>query len=147
MQKKEILLVFNHDTLKEYNEYYFNLYPRRKKIPIERPTHPSINTWMIMRRPQMNALKQTWKEFGMWYCKKYRLEGLNIDKCEMTVISYLPTKRRFDIDNTTPKFFLDFLTESKVIIDDDYLHVTSLTLKAGYDKENSRTEIYIKILD
>lgn len=147
MQEKQILLVFDNETLEEYNKYYFSIYPKRKKIPIERPTHPSLNTWMIMKRPQMNALKQTWKEFVMWYAKKNNLENLNIEKCEISITSYFPSKRRVDADNYAGKFFLDGLTESKVIFDDDSLHVLSLTLKCGYDKERPRTELLIKILD
>jgi len=96
-----------------------------------------------MKRPIMNALKQTWKDFIIWFVEENGLTNKQIEKCEMMFISYFKTKIRKDCDNTVPKFILDGLADSGLIIDDDSLHVTSLTLKCDYDKENPRTEIYI----
>ena len=59
---------------------------------------------------------------------------------------YYPTNRRHDIDNSVPKFILDGLTESGMIIDDDSSHITRLTLECYVDKENPRTELTIKLL-
>ena len=61
--KNKITLILDNDVLEKYNTYYFLKHPRAKKIPIEKPWHPSINTWMILPRVQMNALKQKWKDF------------------------------------------------------------------------------------
>ena len=142
----ELKLVLNQEVLDKYNTYYFNLYPKRKKIPIERPLHPSINTWMIMQRPAMNNLKQNWKDFCKWWIEDLGYQDYKLDKYEMTFITYMPTKRRSDPDNMSPKFIMDGFTESGFIIDDDGSHLKSLTLKTDYDKNNPRTEIYIKIL-
>jgi len=139
----EILLVINKGILEKYNKYYFQKYPHRRKEPIEHTTHPSINKWMIMRRPQMNGLKQSYKEFIVWFIQENGLTNKKIKKCNMTFISYFRTKIRKDVDNTVPKFILDGFTEAGLIEDDDFLHLESLTLKCGYDKENPRTEIYI----
>ena len=139
----EIKLVIDNEVLEKYNEYYFKQYPKRKKIPIESPTHPSINKWMIMKRPQMNDLKQKWKDFIIWFVEENKLTNKKIEQCEMTFISYFKTKIRKDCDNTVPKFILDGIAESGLIIDDDSLHLISLTLKCGYDKEWPRTEIFI----
>ena len=57
-----IKLVIDNTALEEYEKVYFARHPRAKKKPIARPYHESINEWMIMKRPQMNALKQKWKE-------------------------------------------------------------------------------------
>ena len=57
----QLLITIDNNTLIKYNKYYFNLHPKRRKEPIETPHHPSINKWFIMKRPQMNALKQNWK--------------------------------------------------------------------------------------
>ena len=64
----EILkLTLDNDVVKKYNNKYFFEHPRAKKEPITKPYHPSINTWMILPRIQMNALKQKWKDFvGFW---------------------------------------------------------------------------------
>lgn len=45
----------------EYEKHYFKMHPKASKKPIETPYHPTINQWMIMKRPIMNALKQRWK--------------------------------------------------------------------------------------
>lgn len=139
----QIKLIIDNSTLEKYNKYYFKLYPKRRKEPIEHPTHPSINKWMIMKRPIMNALKQAWKDFIIWFVEDNKLTNKKIDKCSMTFVSYFKTKIRKDCDNTVPKFILDGLAESGFIIDDDSLHVESITLKCGYDKERPRTEIFI----
>ncbi len=144
---KEIRLVIDNDTLDEYNKHYFQLHPRAKKKPIEHPTTPSLNTWIILPRIQMNALKQKYKDFGIWLINKLGYQNLKLDKFEMEFTVYMPTKRRSDNDNFVPKFLLDSFTESGFIIDDDNKHLTKLILMSGYDKEHPRTEILVKILD
>jgi len=141
----DIKLVIDNDILLEYNKYYFKLHPKAKKPPIEKPIHPSINEWMIMKRPQMNSVKQKWKDFMVWMIEYYGYTGLQIEKCEIKVITYFNINRRHDVDNCTPKFIFDGLAESGFIVDDDSKHLTSLTLEVGVDKENPRTEIYVKI--
>lgn len=143
----ELNLVLDQKVLDGYNTYYFKKYPRRSKAPIEHPYHESINKWFVMQRPQMNALKQRWKEFCIWWIETLGYTNLRLDQFEMTFTTYMPTKRRIDPDNTVPKFILDGLVESGFIIDDDGRHLRSLTLKTDYDKERPRTEINIKILD
>lgn len=143
----ELNLVLDQKVLDEYNTYYFKKYPRRSKAPIEHPYHESINKWFVMQRPQMNALKQRWKEFCIWWIENLGLSEKKLDQFEMTFTTYMPTKRRIDPDNTVPKMILDGLVESGFIIDDDGRHLRSLTLKTDYDKERPRTEINIKILD
>ena len=139
-----ITLTLNKEVLEKYNQYYFKKYPKRKKVPIERPLHPSINVWMIMKRPAMNNLKQIWKEFCVWWIQDLGYQNLNLKEFEMTFITYMPTKRRSDPDNMSPKFILDGFSEAGLILDDDGTHLKSLTLQTSYDKENPRTEILIK---
>lgn len=141
---EEIKLIIDEDTLSKYEEYYFKLHPRAKKKPIEHPYHESINKWMIMKRPMMNALKQKWKDFIVWFIEYGGYTNLHINECEMIFTTYFKTKIRHDCDNTVPKFILDGLPESGFIIDDDSKHIKSLTLKCDYDKERPRTEILIK---
>lgn len=97
-----------------------------------------------MKRPQMNGLKQTWKDFVMWLIEDYGYSNMNIESCAMTFTYYFKTKARHDTDNLSPKFILDGLAEG-FIVDDDYKHLHTLTLKCGYDKENPRTEILVNI--
>lgn len=144
---QEIKLVIDNETLSKYEEYYFTIYPRRKKKPIAHPWQESMNQWMIMRRPQMNALKQRWKEFICWLVETAGYTDAKIDKCELWQKIYMPTQRRSDLDNQNPKMLQDGLVESGMIVDDDYRHITKLVLECGYDKENPRTELIIKVID
>ena len=139
----EILLVINNDVLSEYEKYYFLTRPKARKKPIDFPYHPSINKWMLLKRPMMNALKQRHKDFMVWFVKYCGYEHLNIQECEMIFTVFFKTKARHDVDNTVPKFFLDGLVEGGLIADDDSDHLKSLTLKCDYDKDNPRTEINI----
>ena len=143
---KQIILIIDNITLDNYSKYYFTIHPKARKIPITCPYHPSINQWMIMKRPIMNALKGKWKDFIVWFIEDQHLTNLGIEECEMTFITYFKTRIRHDCDNFVPKFILDGFSESGLIIDDDSEHVKSLTLQCGYDKNNPRTEIYINIL-
>lgn len=136
-----IKLVLDNNVLDLYNKYYFLLHPRAKKKPIEQPYHPSINTWCILPRIQMNALKQKWKDFICWWIKFLKYEDMKLDSFDITITVFFNTKRRHDVDNQVPKFILDGFSESGFIIDDDEKHLHSLTLKTDYDKENPRTEI------
>jgi len=89
----------------------------------------------------MNAQKQAWKEFGAWTVKYYNLENRKIAKCKIVIEYFFPTKHRHDADNFTPKNLFDSFTVSGLLIDDDFDHVESLTIKGNYSKEDPRTEI------
>ena len=141
---EEIKLMFDEETLRRYEEEcYFVKHPRATKKPLQNPYQESMNVWMIMKRPQMNALKQKWKDFMVWFIEDQGYTNLHIAKCEMTYTVYKPTRRRLDLDNNSPKFLQDGIVESGLIDDDDMNHITSLTLRGGYDPEHPRTEILI----
>lgn len=139
----DIKLIIDNDVIAKYESFYFGKHPKAHKKPIEQPYHPSVNKWMIMKRPMMNALKQKWKDFMVWFIKYIGYNGMNIHECEMTFTTYFKTKIRHDTDNSVPKFILDGLVDSGFIIDDDSKHLKSLTLKCDDDKSNPRTEIMI----
>lgn len=143
----EYKLVLDQSLVDEYNAYYFKKYPRARKPAIDKPHHPLLNTWIILHNQTMNKLKQKWKFFIIWWIKKLGYNDLMLDKFEMTFVTYMPSRRRSDCDNTVPKFILDAFTEAGFIVDDDYKHLTSLTLRMGYDKDNPRTEIYVNTID
>lgn len=145
IKENYIKLILDNDVLEKYNKYYFFEHPRAKKKPIEKPYHPSINTWCILSRIQMNALKQKWKDFCVFWMKLEKLNDMKLDNFDITITVFFNTKRRHDVDNQVPKFILDGFTESGFIVDDDEKHLHSLTLKTGYDKENPRTEIEVFI--
>lgn len=139
----DLKLVIDNETLSNYERLYFRSHPKATKKPIDNPYHPLMNQWMIMKRPMMNALKQKWKDFIVWFIKEQGYTNLHIEKCEMKFITYYKTNRRHDVDSASPKFILDGFTESGFLVDDDSNHLTSLTLECHVDKSNPRTEIEI----
>lgn len=143
----EYKLIIDQNVVDEYCKLYFKLNPKRKKPPIARPIHPSINEWCILPRIQMNDLKQKHKDFIVWYIKKLGYEDLMLDRFDMFIKIYMPSRRRADCDNFTNKFWDDGFTESGFIVDDDYKHMRSMMITMDYDKENPRTEITIKTID
>lgn len=141
---KTIKLMFDNDTLDRYSEFYFSDHPKARKVPIPHPYHESINTWMIMKRPMMNALKQRWKSFIIWLIEDYGYSNLGIEECEIHYKTYYGTNRPHDVDNSVPKFIQDGFVESGFIVNDDNRHIRKLTLECFEDKDHPRTEIYIK---
>lgn len=140
-----IKIIIDRGVLAEYEHYYFSIHPKAKKPPIKQPYHESINQWMIMKRPMMNALKQKWKDCIKWIVEYQGYSNLRIDKCEIEQMIYYNNNRRHDIDNTCPKFILDGLVESGMIVDDDCKHIQKLTLMCGVDVAHPRTELYIYV--
>lgn len=143
METKNIKIVIDNSVLSEYERYYFKNHPKATKKPIANPYHESINQWMIMKRPMMNALKQRWKDFICWLIENQGYTNLHIEVCDIKVKTYYKTNRRHDVDNSVIKFILDGFSESGFIIDDDSKHVQSLLLECYVDKDNPRTEIEI----
>lgn len=139
----EYNLLIDQELIDRYTKHYFDVHKRAKKPPIPHPYHPSINEWMIMKRPMMNALKQKWKDFIVWAVEDQGYTNLLIEKCNIEVDTYYATGRRHDPDNSVIKFILDGMSDAKFIVDDDSKHVLSLTLRCHVDKENPRTEIKI----
>lgn len=148
MEKKkyenEIRIMFGKNMVEKYKTEYFKKYPNRRKFPIVDGRHPSINKWSIMPRMSCNSLKQNWKEFTVFVVEQHGYSNLNIEKCEVEMIIHIPTKRRCDSDNYTPKFIFDGFTESKLWLDDSFDVVETITTGGIYDKNNPATEFIIR---
>ena len=143
---KEIRLMFDDDALKRYeDECYFVRHPKAHKRPLDHPYHESINVWMVMKRPMMNALKQRWKDFMVWFIEDQGYTNLRIEQCDMTFTVFYGNSRRHDVDNSTPKFVIDGMVEAGMVVDDDSKHIRSITLRCSVDAEHPRTEIEIII--
>lgn len=138
-----ILLTIDNKSIDDYADYYFSIHTKARKRPIQHPYHESINVWMIMKRPMMNATKQRWKDFIRWFVEREGYSNLHIDKCEVYQTVYYPNNRRHDTDNSVPKFIIDGLVDSGMIVDDDSKHLTKLTLQCDIDIDNPRTELLI----
>lgn len=144
---KIVKLILDMDVVNRYNEYYFKQHPKAKKKPIEHPYHPSLNVYCIKPRIQMNAMKQQWKNFIIFWIKELGYENKKLDDVKIVYDIYHPTKRRTDPDNFTPKFIHDGFVEAGFLVDDDRNHLHSLTIRCHVDKENPRTEISIYMGD
>lgn len=144
-QEGELLLVLDNDVLEQYQEYYFSYHLKARKNPIPNPYHESINKWMILKRPMMNALKQRWKTFITWWIEEQGLSNLRIDQCDLCFDTYYGSERRHDPDNSCPKFIIDGLVESGFLIDDSDKHIRQLTLRCHSDVDHPRTEIRVLI--
>lgn len=140
-----IKMVIDYDVVERYTKYYFEKHTKARVPPIKLPYHESINSWMIMRRPAMNNLKQKWKDFIKWFVEEQGYTNLRIEKCELSQSIFYPTDRRHDLDNSVPKFILDGLVESGMVVDDDCKHITKLTLQCFTDKKRPRTELIFTI--
>ena len=141
-------ITFNNKLLEEYTTEYFIKYPRRHKPPIKSPLHPSINTWFIMKRPQMNQLKQMWSDFTEWIVEKHGFCNLHIQKANITFTYYFKTKARHDADNLSPKFVMDGFSHCGLIEDDDFSHIETLTINTGgWCKEDPRMVVTIETLE
>lgn len=81
MYNNEIELIIDEKIVKEYEEFYFIKYPKRKKRPIEKPLPPNLNKFLLWKRPQQNAIKQIWKEFIGFIAFEY--DNLEINSCEI----------------------------------------------------------------
>lgn len=147
MKGNIIKIVVDNDALARYERYYFVIHPKARKKPIPHPYHESINQWMIMKRPMMNAVKQKWKDFIVWLVREKGYTNLHVNCCEVHQTVYYPNNRRHDIDNSVPKFILDGLVESGMIVDDDCKHIVKLTLECQTDVEYPRTELEITIFN
>jgi Holliday junction resolvase RusA-like endonuclease len=98
-----------------------------------------------MKRAAMNLLKRKWKDFIVWFVENQGYANLRVEECEISQTIYYPTNRRHDIDNSVPKFILDGLVESGMVVDDDSKHITKLTLQCFVDSSHPRTELELII--
>jgi len=144
---KYIQIVIDSRLVAQFNEEYFIEHPRARNPKIKAPQHPSMNDYYKSNFQSANKIKQNWKEFIVWCLKDTDLAGYKINRCNITYTTYFKTNRRHDLDNISPKFILDGFVEAGLIVDDDYKHIESLTIKCGIDKENPRMEFLIEILD
>jgi len=145
---KILRLSITQKDVDAYNAKYFEEHPKRKKAPIDRPIHPSMNKWMtINNRMTMNNLKQNWKDFAVFWCERHKVAGMMLDDYAIEYTVYMPSKRRADPDNYTCKFLLDGFVEAGFLVDDDGQHMRALILRTGYSKDDPRTDISVKIFE
>lgn len=142
----DIQIIITQEDVDRYNDEYFKLHPKSTKKRINGPQHPTLNWYMTANNMAANSVKQEWKNFIIDILRREGLVNMRIDVCEIIYRTYFKDKRKRDIDNITPKFIFDGFVEGKFIQGDDYSHIKKLTTECGYDKDNPRIEIIIKVL-
>ena len=83
--------------------------------------------------------KKAWKEMVALLCRKHKA---TLDRAEVKITYFFPTRHRRDPDNYSGKFILDGLTEAGILKDDSFGCI-DLVLRGDYDKDDPRTEIEI----
>ena len=148
MFNNEIVLTFDQDILMEYRKQYFINHPRARKFPFKDAIPPSLNQFLVMKRPQQNATKQLWKDFGMFVAKEYA--DMNLPACEIEMHFTFKDKRRRDIDNylgISNKLLFDAISAEEgigIIADDSYSVIQKVTGTAKYEKGVSKLEMIIR---
>ena len=142
----EYRIIITQYDVDEYNQKYFKEHPRATKVRIKAPQHPSLNEYMVANNQARNNQKQTWKDFIVWILQKRNLTGIGVDRCEITYRTFFKTRRIHDLDNVTPKYILDGMTDAGFLVADDYNHVVRLITECGYDGENPRIELIVNEL-
>lgn len=148
LQTSETIKIVINDTLVEmYNNLYFEEHPRRRKPPIDKCIPPSLNQWINMNRQQYNNLKQKWSDFIIWVVEQYGLSNKGIERCSVKTRYYFATRHRRDLTNFVFKIIEDGLVNSGLFIDDNMNVINPLSIEGYYDKENTRMEIIIEVLE
>ena len=109
-----------------------------------RGTPPSLNKYMGRENAwDYRKEKTRWTRAVLYaaMAAKDRPER-PIEKAEVCINYFFRTAVRHDADNYCGKFLLDGLTKAKVIVDDDFAHI-SLTVHGHVDQKNPRTEITV----
>ena len=139
----EYKIIITQQDVDEYNQKYFKEHPRATKLRIKSPEHPSLNEYMIANNHAQNNQKQAWKDFVVWVLQSKNLINTGVDRCEIIYRTFFKTRRIHDIDNVTPKYIFDGMTEAGFLVADDYNHIVRLITECGYDKNNPRIELIV----
>ena len=86
--------------------------------------------------------KAEWKQLVSVYCRPKPRRP--IQKATVTLLYHFADCKRRDPDNYSGKMVLDGLTESKILMDDSFEHISLLIRQGAPDKKNPRLEIIIE---
>ena len=106
------------------------------------PALPPSNNKYIGRnmRWEYQEIKKQWAVLVRAKCRPAPDKPL--EHASVTLHYFFPTRGRRDPDNYSGKMVLDGLVKSGIIADDSF-DCIRLSISAGYDKANPRTEITI----
>ena len=100
---------------------------------------PSLNKYAGRENAwEYRHAKAEWRDICCAYCRPKRPPPVF---AAVQITYYFRDRRRHDADNYC-KLLLDGLVAAGVITDDDFAHI-SLSLAAGYDKDNPRVVVEV----
>lgn len=107
-------------------------------------TPPSLNKFMGRKNEwDYRNEKTIWTRAVLYAAKAAKDRPAQpLEKAEVRIDYFFRTAIRHDADNYCGKFLLDGLTKAKVVVDDDFAHI-SLTVHGHIDRKNPRTEITV----
>lgn len=123
------------------------LNPNRRKTTKEKKVYINLNWYRNAHFYELNDAKIAFKEVIQDQIDKLPLLG----RIRIKYILYPKTKKECDVANIcsiADKFFCDALTESGVIVDDNYKYLDNVGFSFGaIDKNNPRVEAHIEEIE
>lgn len=102
--------------------------------------HPSLNRWTNWHYRKKHQVKKDWKDEICLLLIKYK--RLQLEKAKVSITYYTPNYRS-DKENYAPKFIMDGLVKSGLLVDDNR-NIVKPTWDFGFaNTEDQRTEITI----
>ena len=154
---RKVRITIDKGIMKEYGNYFFKSHPRARNHPLAKFNSknkaegsvfpPSLNEMTNNpNRLAQNGMKQKWKDFIKWVCKKEGIENWKLQKARVSYSWVFPDKRRRDLDNLIMhvKMINDGFTESGVWEDDCFGKII-LELDTDFHYEKDNPQIIIEI--
>lgn len=107
----------------------------------------NLNYYRNMHRFTESQVKKAYHDVVYSKLKEYRFSKFN--KIQLDFVLYKGSKRKIDRSNVLSiheKYFCDALTSLQIIEDDNDDFIESTHYYSGYDKNDPRVEIFIKVL-
>lgn len=147
MGRESVQLVFNKESMDEYNREYLETHPRAKKNPIDSVFITTLNKMLIApNRMVANGNKQRYEAYIKWVIEKNELQGLKIIECDVEVSLTFRTRGTHDLDNSQAvlKYIFDASVDSGLLVKDNYFFVKSIYTHARYEKGLDELRIVFK---
>lgn len=97
--QRSFVIRLDKEALDEYIKAYFKVYPRRKKVPIDKAIVPSLNRYLALSPEARSNLKERWEEFVYHTIDCQGLLNLKLKKCKVSITYVFGDKRKSDLDN------------------------------------------------
>lgn len=99
------------------------------------------------RRIMPSEQYQDYEDEAVWHCKKVRVQRPIEEPVEVKCLFYMPTRRRVDLTNLLES--IDDVLVSAGVIKDDHsgIIVSHDGSRVLYDKDNPRTEVFIREME